>query len=126
MELKMADEDVVSTSIKERAIQKLERDMGTQMLTALHDPRTVELMLNPDGKLWQERLGEPMRCIGAVSASRAEAIIRTIARYQGKTVTRAEPILEGELPLDGYLFAGQLPPIVTAPSFSICKKTVTP
>jgi type IV secretion system protein TrbB len=124
MELKMADEDVVSTSIKERAIQKLERDMGTQMLTALHDPRTVELMLNPDGKLWQERLGEPMRCIGAVSANRAEAIIKTIAGYLGKEVTRSKPILEGELPLDGSRFAGQLPPVVAAPSFAIRKKAV--
>lgn len=120
----MADEDVVSTSIKERAIQKLERDMGPQMLTALHDPRTVELMLNPDGKLWQERLGEPMRCIGAVSANRAEAIIKTIAGYLGKEVTRSKPILEGELPLDGSRFAGQLPPVVAAPSFAIRKKAV--
>ena len=107
---------------KELSIQQLERDMGTQMLTALHDPRTVALMLNPDGKLWQERLGEPMRCIGAVSANRAEAIIKTIAGYLGKEVTRSKPILEGELPLDGSRFAGQLPPVVAAPSFAIQKR----
>ena len=33
-------------------------------------------------------------------------------------------ILEGELPLDGSRFAGQLPPVVPAPTFAIRKKAV--
>ena len=65
-----------------------------------------------------------MRCIGTLSASRGEAIIKTIAGYHGKEVTRFKPILEGELPLDGSRFAGQLPPIVSAPTFAIRKKAV--
>lgn len=32
--------------------------------------------------------------------------------------------VEGELPLDGSRFAGQLPPIVTAPTFAIRKKAI--
>lgn len=112
------------SSVKERARRKLERDMGADLITALHDPRTVEIMLNADGRLWQERLGEPMRCIGSLRQAQAQAIIETIAGFHGKEVTRHKPILEGELPLDGSRFAGQLPPIVPAPTFAIRKKAV--
>ena len=44
------------SSLKERAIKKLERDMGPLLMTALHDPRTVEIMVNADGKIWLEQL----------------------------------------------------------------------
>ncbi|KXU36983.1 conjugal transfer protein TrbB [Ventosimonas gracilis] len=111
-------------SIKSRARLKLERDMGTDLLAALRDPKTVEIMLNADGKLWQERLGKGMRCIGSLRPAQAQAIIETIAGYHGKEVTRSNPILEGELPIDGSRFAGQLPPIVSAPTFAIRKKAV--
>lgn len=109
-------------SVKERAKTKLTRDLGSLIIDALNDPKTVEVMLNADGKLWQERLGEPMRCIGSLSATRGEAIIKTIAGFHGKEVTRSKPILESEFPLDGSRFAGQLPPIVSAPTFAIRKK----
>src|SRR5574338_1510326 len=111
-------------SISERAKRKLERDMGPECLTALNDPKTVEIMLNADGKLWQERLGEPMKCIGSLRVAQAQAIIETVAGYHGKEVTRQKPILEGELPLDGSRFAGQLPPVVPAPTFAIRKRAL--
>jgi type IV secretion system protein VirB11 len=60
--------------------------------------------------------------IGTVSASRAESIIKTIAGYHGKEITKGRPLLECELPLDGSRFAGQFPPIVSAPTFAIRKK----
>jgi P-type conjugative transfer ATPase TrbB len=81
-------------------------------------------MLNADGKLWQERLGEPMKCIASMRMAQAQAIIETVAGYHGKEVTRQKPILEGELPLDGSRFAGQLPPVVPAPTFAIRKRAV--
>jgi len=120
----MGDIEETVSSLKERAKRKLERDLGPLLMDALADPKTVEVMLNADGKLWQERLGEKMRCIGMLAASRAEAIIKTVAGYHGKEVTRHKPILEGELPLDGSRFAGQLPPVVPAPTFAIRKRAV--
>jgi len=111
-------------SVKTRAKKKLERDMGPLLLAALHDIKTAELMLNADGKLWQERLGETMQCIGSLRSAQAEAVIKTVAGYHGKEITRAKPIIEGELPLDGSRFAGQLPPIVSAPTFAIRKKAI--
>jgi type IV secretion system protein TrbB len=78
-------------SVKARAKIKLERDLGPEILAALADPKTVEIMLNSDGKLWQERLGEKMRQIGALSASRSESIIKTIAGFHGKEITKGRP-----------------------------------
>lgn len=111
-------------SVKDRAKRKLERDIGPELLQALNDSKTVELMLNADGKVWVERLGEAMQCIGTLRPAQAQAIIETIAGYHGKEVTRSKPILEGEFPLDGSRFAGQLPPVVPAPTFAIRKKAV--
>ena len=44
MTLNMNQEAV--NTIKERARRKLERDMGPTFLAALHDPKTIEIMLN--------------------------------------------------------------------------------
>ena len=112
------------TTLKDRAKKKLERDMGPLLMAALTDARTVEIMLNADGKLWQERLGEAMKCIGTLRTAQAEAIIKTIAGYHGKEITYSTPTLEAELPLDGSRFAGQLPPVVEAPTFAIRKKAI--
>ena len=117
-------DDQEQDSVKARAKIKLERDLGPDIMAALADPKTVEIMLNADGKLWQERLGEKMRPIGALSASRSESIIKTIAGFHGKEITKGRPLIECELPLDGSRFAGQFPPIVPAPTFAIRKKAV--
>jgi len=107
---------------KNRLLEKLRRDLGVPVLTALADPKTIEILLNADGTLWQECLGKKMLPIGKMQPSRAEAVMRTIATCLDSTITRKNPILEGELPLDGSRFAGQLPPIVHAPTFAIRKK----
>lgn len=115
--------DDPETTLK-RAKEKLRRDMGAEALAALEDPRTVELMINPDGRMWIEHLGSPMRCIGDMNPARTEAIIRTVAGYHGKEVHRLSPTLEGEFPLDGSRFAGQLSPVVQGPTLAIRKRAV--
>ncbi|MES3021691.1 MAG: P-type conjugative transfer ATPase TrbB [Pseudomonadota bacterium] len=120
----MTDHDDSDSNTNTRAQRKLARDMGPLLLSALHDSKTVEILLNADGRLWQERLGEPMQCIGFLRPAQGEAIIRTVASCLGKTVTATMPIVEGELPLDGSRFAGQLAPIVAAPTFAIRKKAI--
>ncbi|WP_017169475.1 P-type conjugative transfer ATPase TrbB [Xanthomonas phaseoli] len=111
-------------SVNARAIEKLRRDLGPVVMGALNDPKTVEVLLNADGGIWQERLGEKMRQIGTMTPQRAEAVVKTVAGYHGKTVTRLNPLIEGELPIDGSRFAGQLPPVVECPTFAIRKKAV--
>lgn len=58
----MAEAEDFST-LKERAKKKLERDMGPLLMLALNDPRTVEVMLNADGQLWQEADGGRMMIV---------------------------------------------------------------
>lgn len=111
-------------SVNGRAKKKLEKDMGPEFLAALNDPRTIEIMLNPDGKLWVEKLGERMRCVGTMRFAQAQAIIETIAGFHRKEVTSKKPLLEGEVPLDGSRFAGQLFPVVSGPTFAIRKKAI--
>jgi len=106
----------------ERQLSKLRKDLGDVFLAALADPETLEIILNADGTLWQERLGEPLQCIGTMSAPCADAAMRTIAAYHHETLTRDNPSIECELPLDGSRFAGQIPPIVTAPVFAVRKR----
>src|SRR5215471_20535864 len=105
-----------------RRLEKLRRDFGPTFLDALNDPQTIEILLNADGILWQEKLGGQMEIIGQMSAARAEACLRTIAACLNTVITWDHPMLEGELPLDGSRFAGQLPPVVSAPTFSIRKR----
>lgn len=105
-----------------RNVEKLLRDFGPVLRGALEDPLTIEVLLNPDSRLWQERLGEDIKLIGTIEFSRAEAILGTIASSLNVAVTSDTPILEGELPTDGSRFAGWVPPIVRAPSFAIRKK----
>lgn len=112
------------TEFERRTSEKLSRDFGSVLSGALEDPCTIEVLLNPDGLLWQERLGESMRCIGRIEAPRAEAIIKTVASHLGKMVTRETPLLEGELPDGGGRFAGQIPPVVAAPAFAIRKPAI--
>ncbi|AIC13633.1 hypothetical protein P303_03935 [Xylella fastidiosa MUL0034] len=98
--------------------------LGPVVMGALNDPETVEVLLNADGGIWQECLGKKMHQIGMMTPQRAEAVVKTVAGYHGKTVTRLNPLVEGELPIDGSRFAGQLPPVVENPTFAIRKKAI--
>jgi type IV secretion system protein TrbB len=62
-----------------RAVEKLQRELGSQLLEFLNSADVIEIVLNADGGLWVERLGEPMVLAGAMTASNAEAIITTVA-----------------------------------------------
>ncbi len=105
-----------------RQIEKLHRECGATFIAALKDPQTIEILLNADGKLWQEKLGEGMRVIGSMTPPTAEAVLRTVAACLNTTILRENPILEGEFPIDGSRFAGQFSPVVKSPTFAIRKR----
>ena len=119
----MSDHSPNITTVKDRAKSKLERD-AREILSALQDPETVEIMVNADGRIWQEKLGQKIQHIGNIQTAQVEAVIKTVAGFHGKEINRFNPIIEGEFPLDNSRFAGQLPPIVTAPTFAIRKKAI--
>ncbi len=112
-------------SIRERAKAKIERDFGPELLAMFNDPKTAEIMLNDDGQVWIDVLGEEeMRPVGYLRPAQARAIIETVAGFHGKEITREKPRIEGIFPLDGSRFSGQLPPIVNNATFTIRKRAV--
>jgi P-type conjugative transfer ATPase TrbB len=115
-------QDTVATlnAHTDRLAQKLSRAMGTPILTALDDPAIVEILLNPDGQLWTDT-HQGMRRIGDMPPTRAENLIGTVASFLNTVANADHPILEGELP-DGCRFEGILPPVSSAPVFSIRKR----
>ena len=90
----------------------LRAHMGQLVNSALEDPMTCEVMLNPDGRIWQERFGEPMKCIGTMRSGDAEVAFRTLASLLGKTLSYDQPQLDGEYP-GGFRFSGAVPPVVS-------------
>ena len=121
-ERQVIENEVEPSIVKARTKGSLERHCGPIFLAAMRDPCTVELMLNADGKLWHERLGEGMRHIGELGSVQAQAILKSVASFHSQVVTRDTPRLECEWPLDGSRFAGQLPPVVREVTFAIRKK----
>lgn len=110
---------------RQRVIQKLRRELGPLVLDALDDPKTIEIMLNSDGILWVEKLGEPMRTVGLMTRANADAMLATLAAALDTTITAENPILEGELPVWGARFEGVSSPVSTFPCFAIRKKAVS-
>jgi type IV secretion system protein VirB11 len=105
-----------------RLEEKLRRELGPAVLDALAEPRVIEVMLNPDGRLWIDELGIGMRDTATrISAAQAENLLGTVAATLGCVITPERPILEGELSLDGSRFCGLLPPVVLGPAFCIRK-----
>ncbi|WP_369596839.1 P-type conjugative transfer ATPase TrbB [Sphingobium sp. GW456-12-10-14-TSB1] len=91
----------------------------------LTDPLIVEVMLNPDGCLWVDRLGTGLADTGRrLAPADAERIIRLVAHHVGVEVHARSPRVSAELPETGERFEGLLPPVVTAPAFAIRKPAV--
>ena len=99
--------------------------LGSDIATFLEDPAIVEVMLNPDGRLWVDRLSEGLSKTDAVlPAADGERIIRLVAHHVGAEVHAGAPRVSAELPETGERFEGLLPPVVAAPTFAIRKPAV--
>lgn len=113
---------------KEKILRAEATDQGAKMLKSslglirpfFDDPTVVEIMLNPDRHLWVERVGEPCRDTGIlISPEESSRVIKLVATYCHTVVTETNPILSAELPNFGSRFEAVLPPVTTAPVFSI-------
>src|SRR5258707_14110382 len=99
--------------------------MGPAITTWLEDPTIVEVMLNPDGRLWIDRLAEGLADTGKrLSAADGERIVRLVAHHVGAEVHPGSPRVSAKLPETGERFEGLIPPIVAAPAFAIRKPAV--
>lgn len=107
---------------KSRLVDGLRKALGDRIALLLSDDSVMEVMANPDGLLWVDRVGQGRSVAGEVLPQQAESAIRFIATYMGQTVTASIPAIAGTLPETGERFQGLLPPLVTAPTFTIRKR----
>jgi type IV secretion system protein VirB11 len=99
--------------------------LGPAIAGFLGDASVVEVMLNPDGRLWIDRLSEGLSDTGErLSAADGERIVRLVAHHVGAEVYAGNPRVSAELPETGERFEGLLPPVVAAPAFTIRKPAV--
>jgi type IV secretion system protein TrbB len=105
-----------------RGLAMLTTALGPSIAAMLEAPDTIEVIANPDGRLWLEQVGKgriatPHR----LEASETERVIRLVATLTGTEVNRDTPIVSAELPPRGERFEGVLPPVSRAPCFAIRK-----
>jgi len=99
--------------------------LGPGVIGFLDDPDIVEVMLNPDGRLWIDRLSAGVSDTGQrLTPADGERIIRLVAHHVGAEVHGGRPRVSAELPESGERFEGLLPPVVAAPAFAIRKPAV--
>jgi type IV secretion system protein VirB11 len=108
-----------------RGARMLRTAMGASIAEWLADPAVIEVMLNPDGRLWVDRLGEGVSDTGKfMLPADGERIVRLVAHHVGAEVHARSPRVSAELPETGERFEGLIPPVVTAPTFAIRKPAV--
>ena len=105
-----------------RGTRMLRTALGPAVALWLDDANVIEVMLNPDGRLWIDRLGTGICDTGdEMSAADGERIIRLVAAHMRGEVHDGAPIVSAELPESGERFEGVLPPVAPAPCFAIRK-----
>jgi P-type conjugative transfer ATPase TrbB len=112
---------------EDRRRAMLRTALGPGIAAALADPLVVEVMVNPDGVLRLDRLGEGrVETDVRVEPAQVERIVRLVSSHARGEVHAGAPIVSAELPareegLAGERFEGILPPVSLGPCFSIRK-----
>ncbi|MFT3722136.1 MAG: P-type conjugative transfer ATPase TrbB [Hyphomonadaceae bacterium] len=105
-----------------RGLAMLATALGQRLIDLLRAEDTLEVIANPDGRVWIERAGVGRMAAGfALGPVETERAIRLVATLTGSEVTREKPIVSAELPPRGERFEGVLPPVARAPCFAIRK-----
>jgi len=109
----------------QRGARMLRTALGPAIARFLEDDGIVEVMLNPDGRIWIDRLSQGLSDTGeTLSPADGERIVRLVAHHVGAEVHARCPRVSAELPETGERFEGLLPPVVAAPAFAIRKPAV--
>ena len=76
--------------------------LGPAIAGYLEDPLIVEVMLNPDGRIWVDRLREGLIATDdMLIAADGERIVRLVAHHVGAEVHAGSPRVSAELPETG-------------------------
>jgi P-type conjugative transfer ATPase TrbB len=110
------------TTLENRYLTMLQTALGPEILKHMEDPQVIEIMVNPDGKLWIEKLHEgTLSTDHDIPPGQAENIIKLMASFKNNVANQSFPMLSTELPLNASRFQGWLPPVVSEPCFTIRK-----
>jgi len=106
-------------------VVKLEHDLGPEVMSLFDDPNITEIGTDP----YQERIWIDDRAVGGkvlLEIYRPKSYVRSflnrVAHQKGQTLTHENPHLEANLPtgrFKGARLAGEIEPVVPAPSFTI-------
>lgn len=101
-----------------RGARMLRTALGPVIAAYLEDPDIVEVMLNPDGRLWVDRLSSGLSHANElILTSESERIIRLVAHHVGLEAHECSPRISAELPETGERFEGLLPPLLQRQPF---------
>lgn len=90
-----------------RGARMLRTALGPAIARFLEDASVVEVMLNPDGRIWIDRLSEGLSDTGErLSPADGERIVRLVAHHVGAEVHAGAPRVSAELPETGERFEG--------------------
>jgi type IV secretion system protein TrbB len=111
---------------QQRLCEKLCSDFGKEILNFLLDEDIYEIMVNPNGEVWVDSEKNGQIHAGELSVSQALAILNSVAGIHGLIISSSQPRLEAELPffsvMQGQRLTGIVPPVVSAPCFTIRKR----
>jgi type IV secretion system protein VirB11 len=109
---------------QERLKEKLRDELGPVIVGLLDQSSGLEdILVNEDSRIWVKRTGSPFEQVGDLPSRQARGAMMTIASMQKTTVTEMRPVLETQLPIWKYRFAGLIEPVVPSPSFAIRVKS---
>lgn len=110
---------------EKRHLDMLITSFGKTIADLMKDNKIIEIMVNPDGKLWAESLKQGKYFTGTyLHSEQAGNVIKLVAAYRHLIADYDHPEVACELPESGARFQGWLPPVVATPTFTIRKKAV--
>lgn len=92
----------------------------------MKDKEVFEVYVNPDGKVWIDKLGVGRKYSGVnLPPEKTKAIIHAVAALTKQVVPKDRPVLDADIPINKFFpksrFEGNLPPVVPAPTMNIRK-----
>jgi type IV secretion system protein VirB11 len=108
--------------------QSIESKIGQLILNKLKDPEIKDISLNPDGTLWEDRIGKGWIQIGTMDQDLAKGFLNAVASFLDVRFNYDEPILQGELPnlepFKGERIQAMMPPNTPGYQFTIRKPSI--
>jgi P-type conjugative transfer ATPase TrbB len=101
-----------------RLLHQLRETAGDVVLNSIRHPDVEDLVLNPDGRLWQKTRTGGWEHVGKLNELDATTLVQNVASLRDRFINPESPILETTFPIDKHRFTAVFPPIVSAPAFA--------